>query len=272
MKNQGSINLLSFYFRLAVEKNTIKRSFGVAILVGIILNLINNPHIFLDFSFYEINLLQVILTFIIPFLVSTHSSVLSNTNLKPGKTATIDALLKCKSCKKTNFHSQIGEQIEECPACKKKTRWVPFQLFAPILSNNEILKSLALFARFNPQPLFRLDSKGIILNSNLASDALFEFDTLAGKNLVRLFPELQRFNLNQIIKNEEVREILIAVNGKFYNLVLKGVSMLGNVHVYGNDISQVILNERKIKIQAKAINESIQYSLLIQKAMLPSKE
>ena len=65
---------------------------------------------------------------------------------------------------------------------------------------------------------------------------------------------------------------MISTKGKFFNLVFKGVSALSNINVYGNDITRVILNEIKIKDQAKSINESIQYSLFIQKAMLPSGE
>jgi len=49
----------------------------VALLVGIILNLINNPGLFSHTDQSEIHLSRIILTFIVPFCVSLYSSVVS---------------------------------------------------------------------------------------------------------------------------------------------------------------------------------------------------
>jgi len=95
----------------------VKRAIRVAILVGLILNLINNPDLFVTFEIAKINIGRILLTFLVPYIVSTYSSVLSNANLNPGKVSNIDALLKCKGCKKTDFHVHIGEVVEECPKC-----------------------------------------------------------------------------------------------------------------------------------------------------------
>lgn len=62
---------------LAIQQDSLFRALRVAVLVGIILNIINNPVLF-NFSFDGINFYRVLLTFIVPFCVSLYSSVLSN--------------------------------------------------------------------------------------------------------------------------------------------------------------------------------------------------
>ncbi len=264
--------MFQYYLQLAFDKKTFTRAIRVALLVGIILNLINTPQLAFDFSGSDINLSRVMLTFLVPFFVSTYSSVLSNSSLKPGSISPIDALLQCKSCRKTDFHVHIGQEVEECPQCKKRTRWSPRKLFSQVNSNNELLKSLALFARHNPQPLFRIDSESIIIGANPASEILFDIDTLIGKKLAELIPELAETDFAKIIQNQDVVEKMLQIDETHYNFVLKGVPVLESVHVYGNNVTEIVLAEQKIKRQAQEIQESIQYARQIQQAMLPGKD
>ena len=243
--------MFQYIRKIEKKKKTFKRAIRVALLVGIILNLINNPQLFLDFSVSELSTSRVLLTFLVPFFVSTYSSVLSNRNLKTGTILHIDALLQCKSCRKTDFHAHIGQEVEECPRCKKKTRWSPRQVFSQVNSNNELLKSLALFARHNPQPLFRIDADSIIIGANPASENLFNTDSLTGKRLAELIPELSETDFSKTIHNQDVQEIMIQMGNTYYNLVLKGVAVLESVHVYGNNITEIVLAEQKIKRQLK---------------------
>lgn len=131
-------NLFTFYLNLALEKHTLNRSVRIAILVGIILNLINNPGLLSSFSFQDVSVGRIILTFFVPFCVSVYSSVLTNGSLKPGKTSHIDAVLQCKSCEKTDQHIHIGQVIEECPICIKKTRWKLVKFFSTVDSDSEL--------------------------------------------------------------------------------------------------------------------------------------
>ncbi|MDP2338427.1 MAG: nitrate/nitrite transporter NrtS [Bacteroidota bacterium] len=63
--------------KLAIEKKSLKRALRVAILVGVILNVINNPGL-ITFSFTGLNTYKVLLTFLVPFCVSLYSSILAN--------------------------------------------------------------------------------------------------------------------------------------------------------------------------------------------------
>lgn len=63
--------------KLAIEKESLTRALRVALLVGIILNVINNPGL-IAFSFSGLNIYKVLLTFLVPFCVSLYSSILAN--------------------------------------------------------------------------------------------------------------------------------------------------------------------------------------------------
>jgi hypothetical protein len=63
--------------KLATQKGSLIRATRVAVLVGIILNIINNPGLF-KLSFDGMNIYRVLLTFLVPFCVSLYSSVLAN--------------------------------------------------------------------------------------------------------------------------------------------------------------------------------------------------
>lgn len=69
---------ISGYILLATDKTSVFRALKVALFVGVILNLINNPQLF-EFSLKtEFHGNRIILTFIVPFCVSLYSSVLAN--------------------------------------------------------------------------------------------------------------------------------------------------------------------------------------------------
>lgn len=63
--------------KLIIEKDSLTRALRVALLVGIILNVINNPGL-ITFSFSGLNIYKVLLTFLVPFCVSLYSSILAN--------------------------------------------------------------------------------------------------------------------------------------------------------------------------------------------------
>lgn len=262
----------SFYYQLATEKSTIQRALRVSMLVGIILNLINHPEIFISFSFDDLHMGRVLLTFLVPFLVSTYSSVLSGSNLKPGKVSQIDGLLQCDSCKTSSFSVNVGQTVDECPNCKKNTRWKLKKLFSFVASGNDLLRSLALFARHNPQPLFRLNEEGVIVGANPASEEMFGIDNLSGVKFEEYVPEVGEIDLKKLVESEGVVNLTVQLDESYYKFLLKGVLPIQTVHVYGNDITEIVLAEKKIRSQAKEINSSIQYAWRIQKSLMPGNK
>ncbi|MBK7625597.1 MAG: nitrate/nitrite transporter NrtS [Bacteroidales bacterium] len=262
-------SLPNYYLQIALENNTVKRAFRTAIIVGLILNFINHSQAFITLSFDDVNLFMVLLTFMVPYLVSTFSSVAANSNLVTGKISNIDGLLQCKNCKMVDFKAKIGEEIEECSSCKKKTSWRILKLSSFTKKDNDMMKSLALFARHNPEPLFRVDELGIITGANPASEILFEKESLGGENIKTLFPELSEIDIYDLIVNREKKNITVIVKNRIFDLTLKGVASISTMNVYGNEITQIVMAQNTIREQAKNISDSIVYASRIQVAMLP---
>lgn len=64
--------------KIALQKDVVVSSFKVAIVVGVILNLINQFQPIVSLHFNEINYFKLILTFCVPYLVSTYASVVTS--------------------------------------------------------------------------------------------------------------------------------------------------------------------------------------------------
>ena len=62
-------------FKIALEKEILWSSIKVAFIVGLILNLINQGDKLVLLNFKELALGKLLLTFIVPYLVSTYASV-----------------------------------------------------------------------------------------------------------------------------------------------------------------------------------------------------
>lgn len=64
-----------------IEKSIVKDALLVSLFVGIILNIVNQGDILLSLEFSKISISKLILTFIVPYLVSTYSSVKTKLSL-----------------------------------------------------------------------------------------------------------------------------------------------------------------------------------------------
>jgi hypothetical protein len=69
---------ISTLLLLATDKTSLFRALKIALFVGIVLNLINNPQLFRFSATPDIHVYRILLTFFVPFLVSLYSSVLAN--------------------------------------------------------------------------------------------------------------------------------------------------------------------------------------------------
>lgn len=147
-----------YYIRLATDNNTLRRALRIALIVGIILNIVNHPEIISAFSFESLNPGQLILTFFVPYCVSTYSSVLSNSKIKPGRVSHLDATLRCINCKHEITRICIGETIDNCPICKERTHWKPSEIHSIVPSKEKLLKQLADPKTGNSIPVITLNS------------------------------------------------------------------------------------------------------------------
>lgn len=63
------------FFSLAVSAGVVRRAFKVALIVGTLLALINHVDAVIAGSFTTKNFIQVLLSYLVPYLVSTYSAV-----------------------------------------------------------------------------------------------------------------------------------------------------------------------------------------------------
>jgi len=68
--------------KTALEKDIVLSSLKVALIVGGILNIINQGNVIFTLNFKTINWFTLLLNFVVPYLVSTYASV--RTRLKKG--------------------------------------------------------------------------------------------------------------------------------------------------------------------------------------------
>jgi hypothetical protein len=74
------MNKMLNWFSLALEVNTLKRSIKVAVIVGTLLMLINHGNIMISGEIERHHMLKILLTYFVPYLVSTYSSVEAKLN------------------------------------------------------------------------------------------------------------------------------------------------------------------------------------------------
>lgn len=111
-------NKISLIYKIATGRFSLINSIKVSLLVGIILNIINQGSAFSHFNFSRVNLVKFFLTFVVPFIVAIYSSTSTKLQFYVGDIAIVDGELKCISCKKSKTKIEKGNEIMECPNCK----------------------------------------------------------------------------------------------------------------------------------------------------------
>ena len=114
---------MNLAFKIAFQKNTIYTALKVSIIVGLILNFINQGEALIMAQLGQINLTKGLLTFIVPYLVSTYSVTKVKLDFKIGEIAAVNADLSCQNCGKSKQKSVTGTKIPICPNCLEQTNW-----------------------------------------------------------------------------------------------------------------------------------------------------
>ncbi|WP_457745131.1 nitrate/nitrite transporter NrtS [Sulfurimonas sp.] len=116
------INHLKIYYEIAVSDSVMNRALKVSFIVGTALNLINQGDTLIAFNVENINIAKLLLTYIVPYSVTTYTATALKVEFQIGTKAIIDADLKCKNCG-AEIHVHKNELIPECLKCGIHTRW-----------------------------------------------------------------------------------------------------------------------------------------------------
>ena len=112
---------LKIFFQAAKEKELLITAYKVALVVGVILNLINQGKNIFNLS--NINLTKFIFTFFVPFGVSIYSSTIMRLKIHVGNRAKIKVKVKCLNCKGGELIIEKDQIVEECVNCGDKTKY-----------------------------------------------------------------------------------------------------------------------------------------------------
>jgi len=104
------------------DSRKIKQAIKIAIIVGTLLNIINQGDYIFHMSFNRINFFKLIMTYFVPFLVSTYTAISISLDLKIGDKAMASTNLICKTCK-SHSHVRKDEIIPKCPKCESAGIW-----------------------------------------------------------------------------------------------------------------------------------------------------
>lgn len=246
---------LKNFFVEAFKPLVFKRALRVALIVGVILNLINQWGSILN-GFEDFHTAQFFLTFLVPFLVSTYSSVLAKFNFVSGEVAGVDARITCSACGQSVIKVLKGDMVPYCHKCETKTRWKMLELLPPVsVVEDDRIKSNALFAEFNPAPVLRVDAQGHILRANPNARMLFGIEG-NGEHLVDVIPEVIELDYPKFIQSNSTKTYQIKVNKDYYQIDLKAVSDLGVFHIYASKNTAMIEERNQRTIFQTAIEKT----------------
>ncbi|MBI9069090.1 MAG: nitrate/nitrite transporter NrtS [Salinivirgaceae bacterium] len=255
------INLVKLFFKLAIDSKVVNRSKNVALIVGIVLNAINQWEALFTLNLSGIDWVKFLLTFMVPYLVSTYSSVMAKLTFQVGEIAPINAILRCKKCSNKVIHINKGEIVPECDQCPT-TKWIIIEKGVSRAKSFEDNKeSMAFFAEYNPAPVFRFDYQGTVLMSNPAANEFFSSD-IVGVDVHTLAREFVSVKFNEVIDKGQIRSFVEKIGNKTMRFEFRGIPMLGVCQVYGADISEV-LEARLDNIRLSTAIEQSSNSIMI---------
>ncbi|MGD0283886.1 MAG: ATP-binding protein, partial [Dissulfurispiraceae bacterium] len=117
----------------------------------------------------------------------------------------------------------------------------------------EKIKTLAKFPDENPYPVLRISLEGVLSYSNKASAPLLDLWGCSSSGTV---PEHLRQLISQILESGDEREIELAVDERFFSLIIVPVADEGYVNMYGRDVSLKKQMEEKLRTYSLELERS----------------
>ena len=153
----------------------------------------------------------------------------------------------CRSQRMMGLDAQGKEKPLECSVMpiNLKDR-VVFTVYLRDITETEKaqrqIQSLAKFASENPSPVLRVNSRGVIMYANIASEPLLKY---WGCEQGQTLPLYWRNLVFQALKDGLNREFEINLEEQIISLLMAPVLELDYVNLYGRDITQVRIAEQQ---------------------------
>lgn len=127
--------------------------------------------------------------------------------------------------------------------------------------NEEKLKNarvMAMFAELDPDPLIRINDKGIIIKTNNAADKLLADRDV--KSIIDLLPGIH-FSIEDFIKEDISVTFQHNIGKRFYSISFKGMSYLNIAQLYFNDLTERAAFEDKLKQSQEQLKQMMIHQL-----------
>lgn len=106
-----------------LNSKVVVKSIKLSSIVGTILNLINNWNFLTPYNFTNVSSAKLILTYLVPFVVSSYSISKTKMELHKGNKLLYDINIRCANCNKTIANVKAGEPIPVCANCQEHAVW-----------------------------------------------------------------------------------------------------------------------------------------------------
>ena len=116
------MNKLKVYFAVLCDKEMLIKSLKIAIIVGTLLNIINQGEVIFALDYINIDYVKSLLTYTVPFMVSSYTAISIKMKFKIGDVTHVNTTLKCKGCNEV-IQVHKDEIVPVCKNCKEKTKW-----------------------------------------------------------------------------------------------------------------------------------------------------
>jgi len=116
------LNALRRFIKVAFTKPVVSNALKVALVVGTMLNLINQGDALLQLHFDKVNWFKLLLTYTVPYGVSTYTAVILHLQFNIGRHSAVETDLMCQTCNES-IHIKEQELVPECHTCGINTHW-----------------------------------------------------------------------------------------------------------------------------------------------------
>ena len=115
-------NQFQLFIFVAIQRTSILGGLKVAIIVGAVVNLINQGDHLLGLQFAQVSWPKLLVTFCVPFLVSVYNATATRLRFDPGVRAVVNARLACQTCQ-GEIDVKRDEIVPDCSHCGMGSQW-----------------------------------------------------------------------------------------------------------------------------------------------------
>ncbi|MBV6419618.1 MAG: Oxygen sensor histidine kinase NreB [Ignavibacteriaceae bacterium] len=114
---------------------------------------------------------------------------------------------------------------------------------------------MTLFTELDPNPIIKLNSKGIIVGMNSSAKQKFNLDTTWTNSIEMIIGQFE-FNLMEIIQQNKTLKVSSVIQNNYYEINVHGISLLDMAQLYFYDLTEKKVHLEQMNAYQKLLKES----------------